>query len=506
VTASQESATDNQVTVAARPDNTAATVELTGRRRTMLPSRINLGVWVFRLVALDAVAVSLALVTGYIARFGSLSNVASRTVDYRFLALVLVPTWLAAMAFAGSYDSRFIAAGPEQYRRVVNGAVWVLAFAAFVSFALHADLSRGFILASIPLATILTLAVRYGARTILHRKFAGNRSAHRVVIIGLPPEVRDLASHMRRASYAGFRVVAALTPGEPGEPSLPAGVFWAGSDLDAAVHRAQEFGADTIAVGSPQLLAGGRLRRLSWDLEGTDIDLMLAPAITDIAGPRIRIRPVDGLPLLCVEKPQFHGPRRFTKEAIDRTAGVVLLTLLAPLFAGVAIGVRLTSSGPAMFRQTRVGKDGRQFALLKFRSMRVGAPGERPDAGHVYEGSDLPFKARQDPRVTPVGRVLRRYSIDELPQLWNVVSGQMSLVGPRPLVPAEVDGRGTDFHRRLLVKPGMTGLWQVSGRSEVSWDERMRMDLHYVDNWSVGLDLVLLWKTFASVIRGRGAY
>jgi exopolysaccharide biosynthesis polyprenyl glycosylphosphotransferase len=482
-----------------------AGVELGGRRYEAAAPRIRLERWGALFVGLDTLAVGAAVLVSFVARL-ALGGVA-RMADYRLIALSIVPGWLVVMALAGSYDRRHIATGFEQYRRVVNGAVWLLAAAGFASFALHADISRAFILSSIPLAAILTVALRQGARRALHRRLSKEgMAAHRVVVIGLPTEVRDLEQHMRRASYAGFRVVGGLTPGSAQEPHLPAGVRWAGSDLDRAVQSALETGADTIAIAAPHLLPPGGLRRLSWALEGTDIDLILAPAITDIAGPRIHIRPVDGLPLMFVDKPQFRGARRLLKEVVDRATATTLFVVLSPLMLAAAIAVRCTRGGPVLFRHTRVGRDGRTFALLKFRTMRDRSPAELAQNEHLYGDDRLPFKSRGDPRVTSVGRFLRRYSIDELPQLWNVLRGQMSLVGPRPMVPQELEGRDASMARRLLVKPGITGLWQVSGRSEVSWDERCRLDLYYVDNWSVGLDFVLLWKTFASVLRGDGAF
>jgi exopolysaccharide biosynthesis polyprenyl glycosylphosphotransferase len=483
----------------------ATAVELTGRRYEAAGPRIRLEKWGTLFVGLDTLAVGAAVLVSFIARLAL--GGAARMADYRLIALSVVPGWLLVMALAGAYDHRHIATGFEQYRRVVNGAVWILAGAGFASFALHADISRAFILSSIALAALFTVVTRQGARRVLHRRLSREgAAAHRVLAIGLPPEVGDLVQHMQRASYAGFRVVGALTPGGGQEPHLPTGVRWAGSDLDRAVQSALESGADTIAIAAPHLLPPGGLRRLSWELEGTEIDLILAPAITDIAGPRIHIRPVDGLPLLFVDKPQFKGARRLVKEVVDRTAAAILFVLLSPLMLAAAIAVRCTRGGPVLFRHTRVGQDGRTFSLLKFRTMRDESPAALAGNERLYDDDRLPFKSRRDPRVTSVGRLLRRYSIDELPQLWNVLRGQMSLVGPRPMIPKELDGRDASMARRLLVKPGITGLWQVSGRSEVSWDERCRLDLYYVDNWSVGLDFVLLWKTFASVLRGDGAY
>lgn len=461
--------------------------------------------WSARLVATDAVAVAVGAGTALVARFG-LTPAETAGVDYRLLTVLLIPAWLLAMTLAGTYDSRFIAAGAEQYRRVLNGAVWLFALLGFISFALNASVSRAFVFVSIPLATLLTLVGRFGLRKSLHRRFARDWSAHRVVAIGSVADVTDLAVHMHRASYAGFRVVAALTPGETRQPDLPSGVAWAGGDLDAAVARAANYGADTLAVAGSHLLGRGGLRRLSWDLEGTDVQLVVAPGMTDLAGPRIRTRPIDGLPLLYIEKPQFTGARRAVKDSIDVTMGALLLILSSPLLVLIALGVGLTSRGPVIFSQRRVGQNGQQFSLLKFRTMFRDAEDARAAIDHLNEHNGALFKIRRDPRVTAMGRFLRRFSLDELPQLLNVVRRQMSLVGPRPPLPSEVERYGDDVHRRLLVKPGLTGMWQVNGRSDLSWEESVRLDLYYVDHWSVGLDLILLGKTFLTVLRGRGAY
>jgi exopolysaccharide biosynthesis polyprenyl glycosylphosphotransferase len=283
-------------------------------------------------------------------------------------------------------------------------------------------------------------------------------------------------------------------------------VEWAGAELREMVDQAMRLGADTIAVAGAHMLERGGLRKLSWALEGTDIQLVVIPGLTDMAGPRVRMRPVDGLPLLHIEKPQFTGARHVAKQTMDRVLAAVLIVAFAPVMVVVAIAVRCTSRGPVMFHQSRVGLNGQHFALLKFRTMACDADQARSALQHLNEHRGVHFKIRRDPRLTRVGRFLRRFSLDELPQLVNVLFGDMSLVGPRPPLPSEVERYGSDVHRRLLVNPGWTGLWQVSGRSDLSWDESVRLDLYYVDHWSVGLDLVLLGKTFMSVVRGRGAY
>jgi exopolysaccharide biosynthesis polyprenyl glycosylphosphotransferase len=253
-------------------------------------------------------------------------------------------------------------------------------------------------------------------------------------------------------------------------------------------------------------LDGPALRRLGWGLEGTQAELLLAPAVTEIVGSRVRIRPVSGLPLLHMERPELRGVRRLTKEAFDRVSATLGLLLLSPLLVGIALAVTVTSRGPVLFRQERVGRDGRTFSMLKFRSMVVGADRMVDQLAADSDGNGILFKKRADPRVTRVGRVLRRYSLDELPQLINVLKGDMSLVGPRPPLQREVEQYGHDMHRRFLVKPGLTGLWQVSGRSDLSWDDSVRIDVRYVENWSLAFDFMILWKTAGAVVRGSGAY
>ena len=267
-----------------------------------------------------------------------------------------------------------------------------------------------------------------------------------------------------------------------------------------AVDRA----IDVVVVAGPSL-SGGALRRLSWALDRVGAQLVIVPDLVEVTGPRLTVRPAAGLSLLEVE---VAVPRRriLTKALIDRIAGTALLLAAAPLIGAAVLAVRLTSRGPAFYRQTRVGVDGATFTMWKLRSMYVDADARKASLAGQNEGAGVLFKMRHDPRVTPVGRFLRRYSIDELPQLINVVRGDMSLVGPRPPLGEEVARYDDAAHRRLRVKPGLTGLWQVSGRSDLTWDEAMRLDLRYVDNWSVAMDALILWKTARAVFGAAGAY
>jgi exopolysaccharide biosynthesis polyprenyl glycosylphosphotransferase len=278
--------------------------------------------------------------------------------------------------------------------------------------------------------------------------------------------------------------------------------IYAGHDVIALVRK---LGADTIAVCGSARTEPGELRRLAWQLEGTGIDLVVAPQLTDIAGPRVHIRPVEGLPLLHVEEPKLSGVAWLFKNLMDRLLAALLLVVCLPLFVVVALVIRLSDRGPVFFKQVRVGREGKTFEVVKFRTMYVDAEERLAHLVDLNESDGLLFKIRNDPRITEAGRFLRKTSIDELPQLLNVLRGQMSLVGPRPLPADDGDFLG-DVRRRLLVRPGITGLWQVSGRSELSWDDAVRLDLYYVDNWSLAFDLVIILRTVGVVFRRKGAY
>ena len=266
-------------------------------------------------------------------------------------------------------------------------------------------------------------------------------------------------------------------------------------------------GADTVAVLSCPEMSGIKLRELAWDLEKTGTDMCVAAALLDVAGPRTTIRPVAGLPLLHMDHPELAGGKQVLKAAFDKFLALTAVTLLSPLFAMVMLAIKLDGHGPVFFRQTRVGKDGDTFSVWKFRTMVVDAEQRKAELASLNEAAaSYLFKMRSDPRVTRVGTWLRRYSLDELPQLFNVLAGHMSLVGPRPALPAETAKYGHHMRRRLAVKPGITGLWQVNGRSDLAWDEAVRLDLRYVENWSLVLDLQILWKTGSAVVHGHGAY
>jgi exopolysaccharide biosynthesis polyprenyl glycosylphosphotransferase len=455
--------------------------------------------YITTLVMIDGAAATVAAVTAYLVRF------IDGSVDYLAFSLLLPFAWVAAAALAGAYDDRVVGLGPEEFQRIGHAFLALTAAIGFASYATKAEVARGYVVFALPMAVGLSLLGRWAARRRLHALRKSGRCVHDVLAVGGEHSVIDLLARLRRESNGGMRVIGAcLASGDGSELGRHAVPLLGGlNDVAAAVR---DTGADTVAVTSSAELEPTRLRRLAWELEGTGTDLVVAPGLIEVAGPRLHIRPVTGLPLLHVEEPEFAGIRRLIKAVVDRTVAGVALLLAAPLFLAIAAGVRLTSPGPAIFRQTRIGKSGREFTMLKFRSMYADAEARRAELDSLNERSEgLLFKIRDDPRITRFGKVLRNLSLDELPQLVNVLCGHMSLVGPRPPLPAEVALYDDDVRRRLLVKPGLTGLWQISGRSDLTWEESVRLDLRYVENWSLSLDLLILWKTAFVVVRSSGA-
>ena len=429
----------------------------------------------------------------------------SPTTSLFWASVGLVVAWPVLLHATGAHAERVFGTGSDEYRAVGRAGFLLLALAGFASHAADLDLSRALVVGAVPALALGTLLGRFAARCALRGLRAQGRCTKRVVVVGRGTAALELVDRLRREQFAGLEVVAAcVTPDDRDRVARVAGVPVGG--LDDVLTLAGHLGADTIAVTSASETASQYLRSLSWQLEGTGIELLVAPGLIEVAGPRLHIRPFEGLPLLSVEQPRFEGWRRMIKGGVDRCLAGVALLVLAPALLGIALAVRLTSAGPALYQQERVGINGRSFTMLKFRSMVVDADSrlEAIQADNISDG--LLFKMRNDPRVTPVGRWLRRLSLDELPQLFNVLGGSMALVGPRPPLPGEVAKYDSSVSRRLLVKPGLTGLWQISGRSDLPWEEAVRLDLRYVENWSLALDLLILWKTGRAVLSRSGAY
>ena len=409
---------------------------------------------------------------------------------------VVVALWLAALGFADSRSARIAGAGATEYLRVVDASFRLFGAIAIAAFLGGVDLSRGYLLICFPAGTSALVLARWLWRQWLVRKRATGEFSARVLLAGSAESVRQVERELRRFPSAGYHVVGACVTNRSGAVDvrrLPVPVLGGIDDVERALV---ESGADTVAVTSTDDLPPDRVKQISWGLEAGRQHLVLAPSIVDIAGPRLHTRPVAGLPLIHVETPRFSRGQRVVKRSADLVASCLGLLVLAPMMAAIALVIRATSPGDALFRQTRVGRDGRVFTMYKFRTMVSDAESLLATLDSQRDaGNEVLFKIRADPRVTRVGRFLRKYSLDELPQLLNVVLGSMSLVGPRPPLPTEVAQYATHVHRRFLVRPGITGLWQVSGRSALSWEDSVRLDLSYVENWTLVGDLVILLKT-----------
>ncbi len=459
---------------------------------------------------IDSVIIAASVAAGYYLRFhsGLFGGEPNSPVPYAFVILGLTAVWLMSLKLHRGYDDRLIGYGAEEYRRVASATLRLAGTIAIFGYIIDLGVARWFLALSFGMGLAGLMVGRFAARKWLHqaRKRDGAWS-RQVLVVGDTPHVTELVRTLRREPYTGYHVVGACIPDGllAPVPQRLGDVPVVGS-FRSILEAAETTGVDTVAVTASGELTATRLRRLGWQLEGTGIDLVLAPALTDVAGPRIHTRPVAGLPLIHVEAPEFRGGRKLVKDFVDRALALFGLIVASPVIAAIAIAIKLDGRGPVFFRQTRVGMGGREFGVFKFRTMVVNADEMLAELRAKNESDGLLFKMRQDPRVTRVGRFLRKYSLDELPQLVNVFLGHMSLVGPRPPLPQEVARYDGDIARRLLVKPGITGLWQVSGRSDLTWEDGIRLDLYYVENWSLTADLIILWKTFGAVVQGRGAY
>jgi len=444
-----------------------------------------------------------ALVAGVIA----LRSRSHAPESHLVLTLILPFAWVACVALARGYEARLIGAGADEFRRIINAGIALTAAVAMLSYATTAHVDRGYVLIAMPSVVTLDLVARYWLRKRLHRVRAQGGCMRRAVAVGHPKDVEALINELRREPYHGLSVVGVCLAGNSDEPDSSLQGVPVHGGLANVMGAVRQSDADTVAVLACPEMNGVELRKLAWELEKTDTDLCLAPALLDVAGPRTSIRSAAGLPLLYMDHPDLTGARQAVKSLFDRLAAVSALLVLLPVFVTVALAVKLGDGGPVFFRQVRVGRNGRPFHVWKFRTMVQDAEKRLAELQARNEcGDGVLFKIKDDPRITRVGSLLRRTSLDELPQLINVLVGQMSLVGPRPALPEETAQYGDYVRRRLAVRPGITGLWQVSGRSDLPWEEAVRLDLRYVENWSFALDLQILWKTWSAVMHGDGAY
>ena len=460
--------------------------------------------YTFALFVTDLGAVLVATSAGYFLRFGT-DRSTENQLTYFLVGTVIVAVWLFALSGVAAYEIRHMTSGAEEFKRVIRGTLWTFGGVGVGCYLFAIAIPRGFIAVVFPLGLVLLILMRFILRKLVGSMRREGMWVYRIVAIGDPDSVARLVAATSNSKMAGLRVVGACVPGaEPGSEIAP-GVPVLGGLRDAA-HAAERIDADVVAIAGTELGPRG-VRELGWELEGTGRGLIMAPGLTEVAGPRVHVSPVEGLPLMWVEQPQFTGVSRLVKRLVDVVGGLIVLVAVSPVLLITALAIKLTSSGPVLFKQSRLGTGGAEFLVWKFRSMYVDAESRRDELWdrNEQDGDGVLFKITDDPRITRVGGVIRRLSIDELPQLVNVLRGQMSLVGPRPLATIDSTYSG-HARRRLLVRPGMTGLWQVSGRSDTSWEDAVRMDLYYVENWSLAFDLTIILRTAWTVLRRSGAY
>ncbi|KRE26339.1 sugar transferase [Agromyces sp. Soil535] len=466
-----------------------------------------------RLLITDLIVIAVSVYGSQFIRFGTSGSVLRIPGDrgdvfelsYALVSAILVAGWICALALFATRDRTIIGAGTTEYKRIADATIRVFALLAIAAFLLQSEVGRGYLLVALPLGLTLLLVSRWMWRKWLMRRRASGGYSHRAILMGERQKSVHVAQQMVRDGSSGIVIVGAITERGIGDQELAPGIPVLG-DYASLARVLDGARADTVVFTGADTIDPRGMRELGWELEATSTNLIVAPALTDVAGPRIHARPVAGLPLIQVDYPEFEGRKYAAKRAFDLVVAFLALVVLSPLLLVIAVLVRRDSPGPALYHQERVGLNGERFRMLKFRSMVVDAESQLHTLLDRTDGNGVLFKLKSDPRVTKVGAVLRRYSLDELPQLFNVLNGDMSLVGPRPPLAAEAERYDEWTRRRLLVRPGITGLWQTQGRSDLSWEDSVRLDLYYVENWSLTGDIIILYRTIRSVARADGAY
>lgn len=464
------------------------------------------------LIAADAVVIAGVTAAAHVTRFGlstaSSVEVGEFHVDYLHISVVIAAAWMLALGLYKSRDTRIVGIGIDEYRRVVSATAMLLGLVAMVCFVLSINIARGFFALALPAGLLGLLAARWSLRQWLSRQRVHGHYLSRVIVLGRPGDVRYVVSQIEKKSGAAYKVVGVALAGSHGAGALTNGshALPVVGDERTVVEAVASVDADAVIVAGPMKGGGRYIQRLGWKLEQSSTQLILTTGLTNVAGPRIHSRPVEGLPLMHVELPQYSGAKHALKRLFDVTLAAAALVALIPVFLVLGVLIKRDSPGPVIFRQERVGRGGEKFNMLKFRSMVQTAEDDLAGLLERNEGAGVLFKMQNDPRVTNVGRWMRKYSLDELPQFWNVLKGDMSLVGPRPPLQREVDKYQHKVLRRLYIKPGLTGMWQINGRSELNWRDSVRLDLYYVENWSLAGDVIILWRTAKMLIHPVGAY
>lgn len=470
----------------------------------------------FHLAVTDGVAVVTGVAAAQVLRFGPAESdlrILSVDVPYWLLGLILAIVWWLALSWNDSREIRLIGDGVEQAKRVASGTAALFGLVAIASYAADVPTARGYVVIALPFGLTGVLIGRWLVRRKLISLRCRGEATAPVLVVGDVASAAHLAGTLTNNPAFGLQPVGMIVVGKEGgcqQITYAGRVPVKGIKLTVVSILASidEIGADTVVLGSGFGLAPQQLRELGWALADRRIRLIVAPGLSEIAGPRIHTHPLAGLPLVHVTTPQLGTGVQLAKRIADVVAAALLLVILAPILLGLALVVRTEDGGTALFKQKRVGRGGKVFTMYKFRTMVENAEQQLGQLSHQrnLNSDGITFKLADDPRVTRSGRLLRRSSLDELPQLFNVLRGDMSFVGPRPQLLTEVANYQGNMFRRLQVKPGITGLWQVNGRSNLPFEEAIRLDLYYAENWSVTQDLAILAKTFRAVLSRQGAY
>lgn len=453
-----------------------------------------------RLIVTDFVMISAAMGIGLLISSRATEWAIDPTLAIYGTPVVIGLLWVVLLLARGSYDRKIIGLGTEEFRRIVSATLILFAVVAGISYLVRADISRAYAFVSLPLGLLLIGVSRFSWRQWLYRQRKHGQLLSKIIVIATPRNSQVLADKLNQGSYAGYTVVDQIDLPKSHDSEVAISDWL--NLVDKTITRTN---ASAIAIDPGDDAPYEIIRQLSWRIEGRNLDLLISPGALDVAGPRLSVRPAAGLPLLHLDEAVLSRSQRASKRALDLLGSSVAIIIFSPLLLVSALAVRFSSRGPVIYKQVRVGRAGQTFTMFKFRTMNVNAEFLLDDLRKEHELSDPMFKLQNDPRITKVGSFLRRWSLDELPQLFNVFGGSMSLVGPRPHPQDDVDRYHIEAFRRLALKPGMTGLWQIEGRSDLDWNQAIQLDLHYVEKWSLEADIFILAKTTRAVLQAKGA-
>ncbi|HYI46013.1 MAG TPA: sugar transferase [Actinomycetota bacterium] len=455
-------------------------------------------------VLADALAVTAALFTASVVRFELLTGAPAKGVDYTLITLLATPLWIGLFWLYGLYEPRQVLGPVNEFKQVFHGVVAGTVVVFIADSAININLARGWAFVAMMCGFVFVGGERLLVRKTLHFMRRRGGDTTRTIVLGANHEGQTVARTLEREGWLGYKIVGFVDDDLPPGHELSPGHVVIGSTSEVKNLIINKNASLVLIAASAFDTA--RLNRMFWELQDTNVDLQITSGTIDLLASRMIVQSVAGVPLLYVRRTGMDKIQQTMKRTLDVAGSALGLLLLSPVLIAMAAWIKKDSEGGAFFKQTRVGREGKLFTVWKFRTMVADAEDKLAELEHLSEGPGLLFKLKEDPRITKAGKALRRYSLDELPQLWNVLRGEMSLVGPRPALPSEVEQYDDWVRNRLKVKPGMTGLWQVSGRTETSFSDYVRYDLFYIQNWSISLDLWILWRTFRAVTTAEGAH